>query len=135
MAGEEHAWKEVKDAVNEVRYPKSKEGILSVTGYSLSFSCENIPIVCSSCLEISFLIFTLFLLYFFKIHLMFKMCKILNCINNRVSDYLEWNYFVAEIVTTKDMKGYFGSDLGFCSHSLPFHINPLPNERKLNLEC
>ncbi|XP_059691312.1 histone-lysine N-methyltransferase SMYD3 isoform X2 [Gavia stellata] len=25
LAGEEHAWKEVKDAVNEVRYPKSKE--------------------------------------------------------------------------------------------------------------
>ncbi|KAM9608521.1 histone-lysine N-methyltransferase SMYD3 isoform 3-T3 [Morphnus guianensis] len=25
LAGEEHAWKEVKDAINEVRYPKSKE--------------------------------------------------------------------------------------------------------------
>ncbi|XP_030355442.1 histone-lysine N-methyltransferase SMYD3 isoform X2 [Strigops habroptila] len=25
LGGEEHAWKEVKDAVNEVRYPKSKE--------------------------------------------------------------------------------------------------------------
>ncbi|XP_074024279.1 histone-lysine N-methyltransferase SMYD3 isoform X2 [Numenius arquata] len=25
LAGEEHAWKEVKDAVNEMRYPKSKE--------------------------------------------------------------------------------------------------------------
>ncbi|KAM7118129.1 histone-lysine N-methyltransferase SMYD3 isoform 1-T1 [Ciconia maguari] len=25
LAGEEHVWKEVKDAVNEVRYPKSKE--------------------------------------------------------------------------------------------------------------
>lgn len=30
LAGEEPAWKEVKDAVNEVKYPKSKEGILSV---------------------------------------------------------------------------------------------------------
>ncbi|OXB80309.1 UNVERIFIED_CONTAM: hypothetical protein H355_013707, partial [Colinus virginianus] len=27
LAGEEPAWKEVKDAVNEVRYPKSKEGL------------------------------------------------------------------------------------------------------------
>jgi len=43
LAGEEHFWKEVKDAVNEVRYPKSKEGILSVTGCSLSSSCENNP--------------------------------------------------------------------------------------------
>lgn len=43
LAGEEHAWKEVKDAVNEVRSPKSKEGILSVTSYSLSLSCENNP--------------------------------------------------------------------------------------------
>ncbi|KFP39115.1 Histone-lysine N-methyltransferase SMYD3, partial [Chlamydotis macqueenii] len=25
LAGEEHAWKEVKDAVNETKYPKSKE--------------------------------------------------------------------------------------------------------------
>lgn len=62
LAGEEHAWKEVKDAVNEVRYPKSKEGILSVAGYSLSFSCGKIPVVGSSSLEISFLTFTSFLL-------------------------------------------------------------------------
>lgn len=62
LAGEEHAWKEVKDAVNEVGYPKSKEGILSVTGYSPSFSCEKIPLVCSSSLEIRFLTFAFFLL-------------------------------------------------------------------------
>lgn len=37
------------------------------------------------------------------------------------------------VVTTKDMKGYFGSDLDFCYHSTPFHINPLLNKRKLNL--
>lgn len=70
LAGEEHAWKEVKDAVNEVRCPKSKEGILSVTGYSLSCSCENNPessVVCSSSFEIYFLkvyIFMLFKMYF-----------------------------------------------------------------------
>lgn len=66
---------------------------------------------------------------------MFKMCNILNFINNRVSDYLEWNCFMAGIVTTKHVKGYFGSDLDFCYHSPPFHINRLLNERKLNLEC
>ncbi|NXY02855.1 SMYD3 methyltransferase, partial [Pteruthius melanotis] len=65
LAGEDHAWKEVKDAVNEVRYPKSKEGILSVTGYSLSFSCEKSPLVCSSSLEINFLTFTFFLLLYY----------------------------------------------------------------------
>lgn len=62
LAGEDHAWKAVKDAVNEVRYPKSKEGILSVMGYSPSFSCERSHLVCSSSLEINFLTFTFFLL-------------------------------------------------------------------------
>lgn len=66
LAGEEHAWKEVKDAVNEVRYPKSKEGILSVTGCSLSFSCENNPesplVYCSS-FEICFLKVYIFILF------------------------------------------------------------------------
>lgn len=64
---------------------------------------------------------------------MFKMCKILNCINNGVSHYLEWNCIMAGIVTTKDMKGYFSSDLDFCYHSPLFRINPLLNERRLNL--
>lgn len=66
LAGEEHAWKEVKDAVNEVRYPKSKEGILSVTGYSLPFSSENnleSPLACSSPLEIYFLKVYVFMLF------------------------------------------------------------------------
>lgn len=62
------------------------------------------------------------------------MCKILNCINNRISDYLEWNCFMAGTVTAKDVKGYFGSNLDFCYYSPPFHRNPLLNERQLNLE-
>lgn len=60
LAGEEHAWKEVKDAVNEVRYPKSKEGILLITGYNLSFSCEKNPesaLVCNLSFEMYFLKF------------------------------------------------------------------------------
>lgn len=72
---------------------------------------------------------------FFLINLMFKMCKNLNCINKRVSHYLEWNCFVAGIVATKDMKRSFGSDLDFCYHCPLFRLNPLLNERKLNLEC
>ncbi|NXX28902.1 SMYD3 methyltransferase, partial [Nicator chloris] len=37
LAGEEHAWKEVKDAVNEVRYPKSKEEWTNVLA-----RCQNL---------------------------------------------------------------------------------------------
>uniref|UniRef100_A0A8V0XTM1 [histone H3]-lysine(4) N-trimethyltransferase n=1 Tax=Gallus gallus TaxID=9031 RepID=A0A8V0XTM1_CHICK len=48
LAGEEPAWKEVKDAVNEVKYPKSKE-VLSATGSSKQMlrNDDTLGVMCS----------------------------------------------------------------------------------------
>ncbi|KFV18406.1 Histone-lysine N-methyltransferase SMYD3, partial [Tauraco erythrolophus] len=46
LAGEEHAWKEVKDAVNEVKYPKSKaewEQVLTRCQNFLSSNMGHLP--------------------------------------------------------------------------------------------